>query len=322
MADENFQTRRRVVKKKLRWGRLFLLFLLLSFLSMIAYGTFCAIDFLYFTKIDTSSVTIPQNTRPDPKMLEGRLNVLILGLDGRKEDGPDMPRRTDSMLFVSFDTQNKKVAALSIPRDTLASIPVKDKKEKINHAYAYGKEALSRQAVADLLQVPVNYHAVIDAECFMHIIDILGGIGIYVENDMNYEDPYQDLYIHIKKGYQRLDGEQAIKYIRFRSDELGDVGRVLRQQKFLKAFCEQLFSFSSPTKLPYLKPVFEEMLQTDVSLLGFTKMILSFKQYSKEGIDFEMLPGEFQTIGGISYWVSSPEQIRSTLDKLGIEYIK
>ena len=322
MREGNFQPRRKVLKKKLRWGRFFVLFILLGGISLAGYGVFSLLDFLYFTKLDTSKVTTPQNARLDPQMLETRINVLLLGLDGRKEDGTDKPQRTDSILFVSFNTKDKKVTALSLPRDTLVKIPLKKGQEKINHAYSYGKEALSRQVVADFLRVPVHYHAVMDAECFMNIIDILGGIGLYVENDLDYEDPYQNLYIHIKKGYQKLNGEQAIKYIRFRSDELGDVGRVLRQQKFLKAFCEQFFSFQNIVKLPYLKPVFEKMLQTDVTLLGFIKMAFSFKQYSKDGIDFEMLPGEFETIDDISYWVCKPEQMRATLDKWDIEYVK
>lgn len=321
MNDEHFQPRRKVIKKKLRWGRFFLLIILLALIVAPVYGIFTLVDYFCYTKIDTSKITVPSGVQFDTEKAQTRINVVLLGLDGKKSDDFEQPRRTDSMLFCSFDTEAKKVAVLSIPRDTFTELPG-GSKEKINHAYAYGKEAMSRQAVADFLCTHVNYHAVLDTECFMRIVDVLGGIGIYVENDMDYEDPYQDLYIHIKKGYQKLNGEQAVKYIRFRSDELGDVGRVLRQQKFMKAFADQLFSFDGILKLPYLKPIFDNVLQTDINVLSFSKMVLSFKKYSKEGIEFEMLPGEFSTIDGISYWVVTPVQVRSTLDKLGIEYIK
>lgn len=319
--DFSSKTKRKSLKRKVRWGRMVAVLLAVTCLLLMAAGMVSFVNYMFFAPPETTAVTLPHGKTAGSEFLKNNINILVMGLDGQKGDGADKPRRSDSVLLCSFDTENKNVACLSIPRDTRARIPQKGI-DKINHAYAYGGAALSRQTVADFLNVPVSYHVVLDNESFMQIVDILGGIGVYVENDMDYEDPYQGLYIHIKKGYQKLNGEDSIKYVRYRSDELGDVGRVLRQQKFMKAFCEELFSVNGIFKLPYLQPVFAEAVKTDLSAYALFKMMLSFKKYSKEGIKFEMLPGEFETVDDVSYWITDPVDVMHELDKLGIKYLK
>jgi LCP family protein required for cell wall assembly len=195
-------------------------------------------------------------------------------------------------------------------------------RDKINHAFRYGGAELARQTVADFLRVPVDCHIVLDPQGFVRIVDILGGINIYVENDMDYEDPYQDLYIHIKRGYQKLDGKTAMQYVRFRNDDLGDIGRMLRQQRFLKVFLDQLFSYSGLLKLPYLKPVIEEVVSTDLVAPTVFKMFRSFRSYGKEAVRFERLQGEPTTIDDISYLQTDPTEVKAMLDALDIAYIK
>ena len=79
----------------------------------------------------------------------------------------------------------------------------------------------------------------------MKAVDILGGVDLYVERNMNYDDPFANLSIHLTKGYQHLDGQKAGQYGRFRYDELGDIGGVQRQQRFLKALSDEMFRFGS-----------------------------------------------------------------------------
>jgi anionic cell wall polymer biosynthesis LytR-Cps2A-Psr (LCP) family protein len=162
----------------------------------------------------------------------------------------------------------------------------------------------------------------LDSAGFARLLDALGGVNIYVENDLNYEDSYQNLYIHIKRGYQHMDGETAIKYVRFRSDELGDVGRVLRQQKFIQALADKLFSVGGLFKWPDIYSLWPKALETDVNWPGFLAMLRSFKRYNRESVRFEMLPGEFTTINGVSYWETDRGEVQILLGQLGIGYIK
>ena len=312
-----------VRKKKLRWGRLFLLVALLAILLWCVYGFFSITSYVFFNDDYLSKVVRPVDKQVSDDFLQRQMNVLVLGLDGSDgADDPSNPRRTDTILLVSFDLEQKGVSVLSIPRDTRLQIAGKKGYDKVNHAYVYGGEKLSRQTIANFLNVPIHHSVVLDAKGFMQIVDVLGGVGLYVENEMNYEDPYQGLSIHLKKGYQRLSGEQSIKYIKFRSDELGDIGRVLRQQKFLKAFAAELFSFKAVSKSSYLKDAFTQAILTDMTLPSVVKAGRAFKKYSQDGVVFEVLPGGFATIGGVSYWATDRQEVSAVLKRLGINEIE
>jgi len=127
-------------RRRLRWKRLLLVTV---FFAGFLFGGFklCqAIHYVFFTSLAADSVTWPSGTKAAPD--DGRLNLLVLGLDDPGEGGTT--RRSDSMLLASFDRPNKNVMVLSIPRDTLVLIPRQNARDKINHAYAYGGAALAR----------------------------------------------------------------------------------------------------------------------------------------------------------------------------------
>jgi len=168
------------------------------------------------------------------------------------------------------------------------------------------------------LGVPVHFHLALDKAALKKIIDHLGGIKLQVENDMNYEDPRQNLHIRIKRGSQHMDGETAVKYLRFRNDELGDVGRVLRQQQFLKALASQVFSLNGLAKWPGLEPLVLGTTDTNLTLPFFLRMVRSFSRYDKEAIRFEVLPGGAVTINGVSYWKTDSAELEKLLNKLGM----
>ncbi|MDR3349577.1 MAG: LCP family protein [Acidaminococcales bacterium] len=310
------------MKRKPRWGRIAFLLVFLIIFSLAGIKLYTAIDYLFFTPGYGADATMPRGA--DKTGAREQINLLILGLDGPEADDPEKPRRSDSLVLASFDLPKQNVAMLSIPRDTLVQIPGRDEgeEEKINHAHAYGGMKLARQTAADFLGVPIDFYLTVDAGGFIKLIDTLGGIGLYVEDDMDYEDPYQNLYIHIKRGYQLMDGATAVKYVRFRSGELGDIGRVLRQQKFMEALSDQLFSLNGLLKLPALWEAAKQSFQTDLTLPGALRMARSFPHYGRKGIRFEMLPGKFQTIKGASYWETDIVIVRAAMDRLGIAYVK
>ena len=251
-VEENRESRPVRKKRKLRWGRLvFVLLVLAVLLTGAFWGTVWIYDnFINPPKVDVvgASDKITQNEK-----LNKRINILLLGIDdGDSDAAPDEPKRTDAMMLASFDPGDNKVALLSLPRDTKVQIPGRAGWDKLNAAYAYGGVMMAKQTVANLLQVPIHYYVLVDWRAFIDVIDLIGGVDLYVEKDMYYEDPYADLVIDIKHGYQHLDGKRAGEYVRFRKDELGDIGRVQRQQKFMKAAAAQIFNIDTVTKIPAL----------------------------------------------------------------------
>ncbi len=320
--QDNEQGNRRRVKRKLRWGRL-LFFLLL--IGAFGTGIFWCSVWLYDNIINPPQAQIAaadDSIRQDEKLNE-RINVLLLGIDdGDSEAAESEPKRTDAVILLSFDPKENQVAVLSIPRDTQVVLPGHRDPDKINAAYAYGGAVMAKQTVANLLRVPIHYYCLADWRGFIDVVNLIGGVDIYVDKDMYYEDPYADLVIDIKHGYQHMDGETAGKYVRFRKDELGDIGRVQRQQKFLKAAAEQMFSVQNVTKVSSLLATLDKYIQTDLNTVTMLKAANSFKLFGDDKVRVCMLYGTFDDSSGISYWTTDRESVNKSLDELGIPRIK
>jgi len=311
-----------IVKRRLRVGRL----LLFAFIAIVVLvGCFVGGQLAYnaFFKPKAPVVAATEEIGKD-ELLNKRINVLLLGTDeGDSEDiAADVPKRTDAMLVVSFDPEHNDVVILSLPRDTRVSIPGRRWPDKINAAYAYGGVTLAKQTVANLLQIPIHYYMKVDWQGFIEVVDILGGVDMYVENKMDYEDPYANLKIHLKQGYQHLNGEKAGEYVRFRHDELGDIGRVQRQQKFLKALASEFFTVGNIIKLPALVAAVTKYVDTDMDALTMIKAANSFKIFGGDKVKSTMLYGDFKTINEISYWGTTPSQVTRSLDELQIPHGK
>ena len=314
--------RKKRVRRKLRWGRLLFLLLLIG---VVGTGLFWSTVWIYNTFINPPhvQVTAADDTIRNDQKLNERINILLLGVDdGDSEAAESEPKRTDAIILLSFDPQNNKVSVLSVPRDTKVILPGHKDPEKINAAYAYGGAVMAKQTVANLLRVPIHYYALANWRGFIDVVNLIGGVDIYVDRDMYYEDPYADLVIDIKHGYQHMDGETAGKYVRFRKDELGDIGRVQRQQKFLKAAAEQMFSVQNVTKISSLLATLDKYVETDLNTLTMLKAANSFKLFGDDKLRSCMLYGNFSDEDGGSYWKSTPKDVNKSLDELGIPYIK
>lgn len=234
--------------------------------------------------------------------------ILVVGGDGRKGD----PGRSDTILLGFLDSKEKTVSILNIPRDTYAHIVGKNIKTKINHAYAYGGVDMTKDTVEEFLDIKVDHYVNIDFKGFASLIDALGGITIDVEKRMYYPAENIDLY----KGVQKLNGEQALAYVRYRSDGLGDLGRVERQQKFLSILADRVMSLSTLWKIPKLVGVFRDNVDTDLSLREMISLANTYKSFDVSKIKTSILPGEPEYINGVSYYISDPEETARLIDEL------
>ncbi|MDD5593796.1 MAG: LCP family protein, partial [Candidatus Margulisbacteria bacterium] len=164
-------------------------------------------------------------------------NILILGTDlnfsaeTRKEVVAD--GRTDSIILMRIDPVRYRIVLLSIPRDSFVNIPGFGY-NKINAANVLGGVALTKKTVSELTGVGVDYYVKLNPAAVTDLVNLLGGINIFVERDMYYVDRAQNLFINLKHGWHKLSGLEAQDYMRFRHDAAGDIGRVERQQKFIQ----------------------------------------------------------------------------------------
>ena len=325
--EENDYQQEPSPKRRLRWGRLLIIVVALSaLLASLFWGSVWVYKNIIKppTKVVVEMEPTGEKTAGDivvEEELGERINILLLGVDDGDSDAEaDEPKRTDAILVLSVDPEKEKVSILSIPRDTKVVLPGHRDPSKINAAFAYGGAVMTKQTVQNLLQTPIHYYALANWRGFIEVVDLIGGVKLYVEKDMKYHDPYADLVIDIKQGYQHMDGETAGKYVRFRSDELGDIGRVQRQQKFLRAAAEQMFSFENITKIGAIMDTIEKYIDTDLNTVTMIKAANSFKIFGDEKIKTCMLYGQFDDESGVSYWATDRESVKKALDELEIPY--
>lgn len=309
------------IRRHLRWGRVLLLLVVLAvILTSVFWATVWAYENIYKAP-KVKPVGADEKITTDAR-LNSRINVLLLGIDdGDSEAAADEPKRTDAIMVASFDPVHGEVSLLSLPRDTKVILPGHRSFDKINSAYAYGGVMMAKQTVANLLRIPIHYYALLNWQGFIKVVNLLGGVDLYVEKDMKYKDPYANLNIDIKQGYQHLDGEKSGEYIRFRKDELGDIGRVQRQQKFLKAMIVQLFSLDNIQKIPQLLSTVKDYVETDMTIYTMLQAVRSFKILDDNRINSGMLYGDFDDSEGTSYWRTNRSLVEKSLREVGIPFM-
>ncbi len=221
--------------------------------------------------------------------------VLIVGQDGIK------PVRGDTTMLLCVNTKAEEILLFSIPRDSRLEIPGVGY-DKVNHAYARGGVILLKKTVEGALAMSIPYFVEVNYDGFEKVIDALGGVEIEVEKPLHYVDRAQNLYINIKAGKQVLNGKKALDYVRFRHDALGDIGRIKRQQNFIKAL---LAKFDDPVLFSNALTIMEEIkgaVHTNILSEDLVQLALWFKGLQEKHMVVETLPGEPIYIDGVNFW--------------------
>ena len=232
-----------------------------------------------------------------PSQTSGGMNVLVVGTDDVKGS-----KRSDVIAVVHFNEQEKKVRLLSVPRDTRVNIPDVGI-SKINHAYAHGGIKLLKQTVSEFLSIPIHKYFIVKADGVEQMINTIGGVKVMIKNDMVYDDFAGNLHIDFKAGEKVLDGNDTIKYLRYRNDSKGDIGRIARQQEVMTQLFDQVFNLKTLIITPKLLSLFNRSIKTDISIGQMSKWLNHFIENSSN-VDFATytIPGTIRIIDGVSYW--------------------
>jgi len=246
------------------------------------------------------------------------VNILVLGIDrymdapvgtpgdGLKEGSTTaFSGRSDVMLLVGVNPVDNTASILSIPRDTRVEIPGSGV-AKANHANMEGGAALAAQTISSNFDgVPVDRYVRVSTDAFRELVDLLGGVEVYVPYPMQYEDLTQKLKIDLDEGWQTLNGDQAEQFARFRRDRLGDVGRVQRQQQLLQALKNRLASPAILPKLPQVLELMQKYVDTNLTLEEMLALVNFGLNVDQEQFRMVMLPGRFSTPDEsiASYWI-------------------
>lgn len=239
----------------------------------------------------------------------GPINILVMG-------GDDVAGNTDTMMLVNINPQSSKISILSIPRDT--QVEINGRTQKINAAYdlGRGKADVAINAVSNLLNVNINYYVYINLKGFRDVIDLLGGVDFYVPVALNYDDPVENLHIHLQKGYQHLDGAHAEQFMRFRHPNRGgythelmqyyngsDTNRVKAQQDFIKEVIKQKLNLAY---LPKLKAVLDSIfknIKTNISTNLVLQNARILDKFNSSNLKIFTISGSDEMQNGLSYYI-------------------
>jgi len=239
-----------------------------------------------------------------------RVTILALGVDNSEGRG-----LADTLIALVVWPKIGEMAALSIPRDSRVVIPGVGNR-RINASHAYGGLPLTVETVEMLLGIPFDYYIEVNVSGLADLVDAIGGIDVEVEKRMHYRDRSQNLLIDLQPGLQHLTGEQAVGYVRFRHDAMGDLGRIERQRKFLRLVAGELLSPANVRRLPRLADTFVETVETNLTVRDILSLKKIIEQVGPDAIRMASLPARPRMIDGQSVLELDADEVQQTVDRV------
>lgn len=246
---------------------------------------------------------------------EGVYNFLLLGRDRESAN-------TDTIIIVSYDTVEQTVGMISIPRDTAVNRSWRND-PKINGAYAGAGVDVLKEEIKQTFGIPIDYYIYIKLDGFVALVNELDGVDVYIPEDMNYDDPFQDLHIHYAKGQYHLNGQQAMEVVRFRENNDGtgytDVGRAAMQRQVMVNLAKKVISWNSLTKVQDFLEIFQTYVKTDLTTAN---MLYFATQALQVDLDTGLSQGSLEGRGDGTYrgvkwcYMFQAEDILPTLNEL------
>lgn len=246
----------------------------------------------------------------DREHREGVFTMLVVGTDAAS-------RSTDTIMLASFDTVEKKMNILSIPRDTI--INARRATKKINAAYAMSDGDIYAlfDEVQSVTGIRPDKYTLVTVDAFVDVIDAIGGVEVDVPVDMHYKDPTQDLVIDIDKGLQTLDGYDAMGFMRYRATYAdGDLGRIKVQHTFVEAVIKKMLTPATFAKIPELAGIITDNLETDLTLgngIWLGKQMLTMNL--EEDVEMHTLPGYANYYDGLSYYFIKEDEALALINE-------
>lgn len=221
------------------------------------------------------------------------ISILMMGVDQRENE----TGRSDSLILFTLNPKQKSMKMTSIPRDSYTEIVGKGKKDKINHAYAFGGINMAVKTVENFLNIPVDHYIEVNMAGFKDIVDAVGGVDVNNDLDFQYEN------IHFEKGNIHLDGNKALHYSRMRYDDpRGDFGRQMRQRQVIQAVIKKGANVSSLASYGDVLKAIEKNVKTSLTQEQMFDIQKNYKDCMQNSEEIQ-IPGDgHKAADGIWYY--------------------
>ena len=266
-------------------------------------------------------ITILGLTPQEVENLETK-NVLLLGVSKDLDS-----TLTDTIIVCSYNPKTQTAYMLSIPRDTFVGKNQNTAKgtDKINSLYSKSPEKLLEK-VSDITGMDVEYYAVVDNNALIEIVDIIGGVNFNVPIDMDYDDPTQDLHIHLSQGMQKIDGKKAEQLLRFRHNNDGtsypveygdnDYGRMRTQREFISETLKQTLVIKNIFKSKEILDTVFNNIETNMEIKELLPYIPDAVEFDINSIISNQLPGESKKLNNLWFFVYDKKETKNLVREM------
>ncbi|HHT46428.1 MAG TPA: LCP family protein [Firmicutes bacterium] len=235
--------------------------------------------------------------------------ILLFGISEREAFND--PGHSDTIMLALVDPEPAKVHLISIPRDAYVDIPGFGK-DRINTAYPRGGPALLMETLENWLDLDIYAYASINFQGFIDLVDLVGGIEVYVPREMHYDDPVDGTSIHLGKGEKLLDGKDALGFVRFRKSNDGihdsDYQRMERQQLALSLLADKLSSIRTLTKISRIMEILSANVKTSLKADELDALIKSFLSFKIDNLQTTSIQGGGHLINEAWYEIVTEEE--------------
>ena len=266
-------------------------------------------------------ITILGLTPQEVENLETK-NVLLLGVSKDLDS-----TLTDTIIVCSYNPKTQTAYMLSIPRDTFVGKNQNTAKgtDKINSLYSKSPEKLLEK-VSDITGMDVEYYAIVDNNALIEIVDIIGGVNFNVPIDMDYDDPTQDLHIHLSQGMQKIDGKKAEQLLRFRHNNDGtsypveygdnDYGRMRTQREFISETLKQTLVIKNIFKSKEILDTVFNNIETNMEIKELLPYIPDAVEFDINSIISNQLPGESKKLNNLWFFVYDKKETKNLVQEM------
>lgn len=304
------------MKKKIAiWGIVIMLLLIAGGVFAIYLQYKQTLDDMYQNSQDEEEPSGDEQNQNGDESVDDPFVVLLYGIDSR--DGGNNDRgRPDSLILALIDPELLKVSLISIPRDSYVDIPGRTQKDKVNHSFSYGGVELTIQTLEEWLDIPIYGYVAIDFNGFRELVDLVGGVDVYVDQSIIYDDPVDGTHIRLEQGQQVLDGKNALDFVRARLDNRGpnyytsDYKRMERQQMVLKALGKEIVSISSLPRIFSMMNVVGDNVTTTLTPNELDQLVRKFYRFNIENLETTSIVGEALHLNGVWYEDVPQEEVQ------------
>ena len=234
---------------------------------------------------------------------------------------------TDTIMVVKYSPKNQQASLLSIPRDSFVGKSTSSATafDKINSKYQISPQS-TIDAVNRLTGLNLKYYVTVDTKALRDLVDAIGGVYFDVPIDMDYDDSSQALAIHLKKGYQLLNGMQAEGVVRFRHNNNGtsypseygdnDLGRMKTQRAFIETVLKQTLKVGNITKVNQLINIAKEEVSTNIPWDTLKNYAVALMDFDTNNLKTGALPGAADYYNGLSFFIVNTKQSKEMVNNL------